>query len=159
MYTAKAVRERSKKKLPTEYLYYSCQLYRSRVRVTAHVNKHFSLPSETIKMALGGSQQRKMVWYMFGMPFILVGICNNHLARTVSIRYRCTCSTRSITDLFLHERRRNLNKRLLDNTRVLLFVGNVDMFCYLTHNVLPLCMHMPYSFCLLCYHQGKIILN
>lgn len=54
----------------------------------------FSL-SVTIKMALCESQQRNLVWYMFGILFIVLGICSNHIARTVSIGYTCTCSTQT----------------------------------------------------------------
>lgn len=78
--------------MPTGYLYYSCQLYRPSLRVTAHVKNIFSL-SVTIKMALCGSQQRNLMWYMFGILFIVLGICSNHIARTVSIGYTCICST------------------------------------------------------------------
>lgn len=63
------------------------------VSVLQRMSRNIFSLSVTIKMALCGSQQRNLMWYMFGILFIVLGICSNNIARTVSIGYTCTCST------------------------------------------------------------------
>lgn len=63
------------------------------VSVLQRMSRNIFSLSVTIKMALCGSQQRNLMWYMFGILFIVLGICSNNIARTVSIGYTCICST------------------------------------------------------------------
>lgn len=74
------------------------------VSVLQRMSRNIFSLSVTIKMALCGSQQRNLMWYMFGILFIVLGICSNHIARTVSIGSRVHVAHRSF---FLHERDKN----------------------------------------------------